>query len=128
MNALKRLLQHEHAPAAAFLWVLLCFFFSDVVFTGHSFLSLNQVWGTMPEPPYVYDFPDGPMKPRWPGGPLPRVQSHDPGAVAWVCEPYVMHNRHSFWRGEIPYWNPHAGMGQPHLGSGHAGSLIRSPS
>ena len=102
----------EHLTALAVLALCLAFFYSDIVFTGHTFFVMNRTAGTMPLPdggPYAY-----------PGGPGGTCVS-DPGALAWVVETYVFHSRQTLRNFELPLWNPYSGMGNPHVGSGHAG-------
>ena len=113
--ALSRQPSAEHRLAALLLGLVLALFYRDVVFGGRSFLMQNSMPGTMPwsSGGGAYGYPGERNYPR-----LPAI---DRGGIAWVNEPSLYWMPRIFRSGEIPLWDPHTGLGQPHLASGQAG-------
>jgi hypothetical protein len=102
----------EHLFAFGILLAILVFFYRDVVFGGKTFLMEDITWGTLPSGPYEYQ-----------GSALHQVPI-DPGAIAWVNEPYNRFISRSIQTGDFPLWNPYLGLaGAPIYSDGVMGPL-----
>ena len=116
MFNIKAVLFHPHLHAAVILGVALTVFYRDVVFNGHTFLIESFASGTMAAGPYGY--PGDPGKPaNW------RVPAVDRGAIAWVHMPSLVRIPQVLAGGELPLWDPHSGLGQPHFAGGQTGTF-----
>ena len=105
--------QFNNLSAALILALFLVLFYRDVVFAGRTFLIETAAAGTMPHAgPYNYK------------GISPGFVVNDPGAIAWQIEPFNRFISRSIKRGDLPLWNPYAGLaGSPLLADGHTGPL-----
>src|SRR5579871_1037941 len=92
----------------------LAFFYRDVVFGGHTFLTEGSMMGTIPlsadgtEGPYGYV------------GPL-NYYERDQWTKAVQTEPDNRWMTLTYQAGQIPLWNPHEGLGVPFYASGKDG-------
>ena len=100
MNLRKgEVLQATHFSLLLLYWPL-----EMLCFSGRTLLTSNIPPGTVPSGAYGYSGP--------------RVASYpvlDPGASAWVYEPYVKLLQDDLAHGWLPLWNPYVGSGAPFL-------------
>src|SRR5690349_14723814 len=105
--------RYNNIYAALLLALILVLFYRDIVFSGRTFLIETAAKGTMPI--------GGPFKYK---GETPGFVANDPGAIAWQIEPFNRFLSKSIKRGDLPLWNPYAGLaGNPLLADGHTGPL-----
>jgi hypothetical protein len=103
---------HKHFVAFVILAAVLIFFYRDVVFGGKTFLMENLTSGTMSNGPFNYHEA------------APVQAAIDPGAIAWINEPYNRFISRSIQKGDFPLWNPYSGLaGAPILADGQVGPL-----
>jgi hypothetical protein len=117
-QALIQFVRSEHVLATCILLIALAVFYRDVVFDGRSFLLQNFASGTMPQSAGAGAF-------GYPGESSANngLPVKDPGANAWFSEPDSRRTPEIIANGEIPLWNPSAGLGEPMLADGISAAL-----
>ena len=105
--------RYHNISAALIILFVLILFYRDVVFAGRTFLMETAALGTMPV--------QGPFKYK---GVTPGFVANDPSAISLQIEPFNRFLSKSVKRGDLPLWNPYAGLaGNPLLADGHTGPL-----
>ena len=88
----------DNILAAIFLTVVLMLFYRDVVFGGRTFVTQSA-------------------------SRLEDTSFADPGAIAWVLEPYNYRASNLVKAGYLPLWNPSAGLGSPFMADGNSAAV-----
>jgi hypothetical protein len=115
---LARIAKQEHILAAIVMIIALALLYRDVVFANRTFLMQNTVFGTMPlsNGAGPYGYPSGIST----FGEYPVI---DGGAAPWQLDPYNRRAGKILLSGELPLWNPYAGLGEPLMVDGNSAAL-----